>query len=106
MHNFARNLFKPMLLLPLIAIGGCAGFDLSGQWGRENAIAGNYQHDYADLHFNGVRNLCVNLLLIRNFAGFVNRPQFARYLPARENGLKRGMYEQQALPRRIQDRSG
>jgi CHAT domain-containing protein len=70
MHNFARNLFKPMLLLPLIAIGGCAGFDLSGQWGRENAIAGNYQHDYADLHFNGVRNLCVNLLLIRNFAGF------------------------------------
>ena len=34
----------------------------------------------------------------------MNRPQFARYLPARENGLKRGIYEQQALSRRIQDR--
>ena len=70
MHNFARNLFKPLLLLPVIAIGGCAGFDLSGQWGRENAIAGNYQHDYAELHMNGVRNLCMNLVKVHNFKGF------------------------------------
>ncbi|EAQ95978.1 DEAD/DEAH box helicase family protein [Congregibacter litoralis] len=35
----------------------------------------------------------------------VNRHQFARHLSAIENGYQRGVYEQQALPRRIQERS-
>lgn len=33
----------------------------------------------------------------------MNRHQFARHLPAIQNGNQRGVYEQEALPRRIQD---
>ena len=33
----------------------------------------------------------------------LNRPQFARHLLAIENGTKRGVYEQAALSRRVQD---
>ena len=34
---------------------------------------------------------------------FLNRHQFARHLSAIQNGNQRGIYEQQALSRRIQD---
>ena len=33
----------------------------------------------------------------------LNRHQFARHLSAIQNGNQRGIYEQQELPRRIQD---
>ncbi|ESZ89335.1 hypothetical protein [Congregibacter litoralis] len=38
-------------------------------------------------------------------SGDLNRHQFARHLSAIQNGYQRGVYEQQALPRRIQERS-
>lgn len=40
---------------------------------------------------------------VEKFFKNMNRHQFARHLSAIQNGNQRGIYEQQALPRRIQD---
>ncbi len=59
-----------LLGISAIVLSGCASFDLSGDWGRENAIQGNYQFNYAEKHSTGVQNLCTNLLKVQNFKGF------------------------------------
>jgi len=41
--------------------------------------------------------------LMRNTVELVNSPQFARHLSVSQNGDQRGVYEQQAISRRVQD---
>lgn len=65
------HLLRWLTLLLLITCSPVAwSMDISGDWARTNAIAGNYRIDYSRQHAWAVQGLCYNLLKLRNFEGF------------------------------------